>query len=91
MRRIAAEKEEGTELDTERRKTYDRLIVVQEELLRTIHKMKVSGAPCSGSRVSLPSRGWTCAMKTLDVASGLEGGVASGLEGSVASGLEGVW
>ena len=41
QRRIAAEKDEASEENVERQKTYNKLITVQEDLLKTIHTMKV--------------------------------------------------
>ena len=41
-RRIEESKEENSDVNIERRKTYDRLIAVQEDLLKTIQRMKVS-------------------------------------------------
>ena len=40
-RRIAESKDEHSADNVERRKTYDRLVVVQEDLLKTIQGMKV--------------------------------------------------
>ena len=40
-RRIEEGKEENSDVNVERRKTYDRLITVQEDLLKTIQRMKV--------------------------------------------------
>ena len=52
-RRIEESKEETSDISVERRKTYDRLIAVQEDLLKTIQRMKVrkQAPPCNMSMV----------------------------------------
>ena len=40
-RRIEESKEEDSEINVKRRETYNRLVTVQEDLLKTIHRMKV--------------------------------------------------
>ena len=45
-RRIEESKEEYSDVNVERRKTYDRLVVVQEDLLKTIQRMKVCVHDC---------------------------------------------
>ena len=40
-RRIEESKEENSDVNVERKKTYDRLVTVQEDLLKTIQRMKV--------------------------------------------------
>ena len=42
-RRIEESKEEESEVNVKRRETYDRLITVQEDLLKTMQRMKVRG------------------------------------------------
>ena len=41
-RLIAESKDEHSDVNVDRRKTYDKLVVVQEDLLKTIQGMKVS-------------------------------------------------
>ena len=42
-RRIEESKDEHSEINVKRRQTYDRLIMVQEDLLKTMQRMKVRG------------------------------------------------
>ena len=42
-RRIEESKDETSDVNTQRRETYNRLVTVQEDLLKTIQRMKVGG------------------------------------------------
>ena len=42
-RRIEESKDETSDVNTQRRETYNRLVMVQEDLLKTIQRMKVGG------------------------------------------------
>ena len=55
-RRIAECDDGGASDSKERQLTYDRLVVVQEDLLRTIRRMQVQGALVSALALSV--RGW---------------------------------
>ena len=77
-RRIEESKDETSDVNTQRRETYNRLVMVQEDLLKTIQRMKVGGR-----------ERWREGEVEGGRKGGVEGGRKEGVEGGRGGGREG--